>query len=212
MNLNTSLKPQAKLANLVVQDLSNEILIYNLENNKAFSLNETTTLVWQNCDGTKDVRQIAQILETNLGQTVPDELVFLALDRLKKEDLVAFDESDVSPLQGINRREVVKRVGLATMVALPIISSVVAPTASHAQSGIMAAICFVCVKKSDGLAACSGCTGELGTCYDNAGCGGGTLLTNTSCEACHDGTVSASLMLPFNGTVSWVANPAPPAP
>ncbi len=40
----------------------------------------------------------------------------------------------VSTLNGMSRREAVKKVGLATMVALPVISSVIAPQALNAAS------------------------------------------------------------------------------
>jgi Coenzyme PQQ synthesis protein D (PqqD) len=195
MNLNTTLKPQAKLDNLVVQELSDEILIYNLQNNKAYSLNETTTLVWQNCDGIKDVSQIAQTLEKKLNQPIPYELVWLALDSLKKEKLVDYEEVNPS---GLNRREIIKRVGLATMVALPILASVVAPTAAYAQSGVPPMACFECTKKDP--AECVACGTLLGSCFNNAGCGAGSLLqTNITCSDCINNFSTP-------GGESWVAN------
>ncbi len=204
MKMLNPLKPQARVENLVVQELSDELLVYNLQTNKAFNLNHTSALIWQNCDGKKDISEIAKTLEKTLNQNVPDELVWLALDSLKKEGLVNYDET--SDTKGLNRREVVKRIGFASMIALPMISSLVAPSAVNAQSGVPAAICQICIKKSDGLAACTQCLNALGTCFDNAGCGGGQLLTNVSCAACHSGAVSASLGIPFNGTISWVAS------
>ena len=169
MKLNYPIKPQAKTDNLVVQDLSNEVLIYNLENNKAYSLNETTTLVWQNCDGTKDISAIAKELEKKLNQNIPDELVWLALDSLKNENLVSFAKATPSVLAGFNRREAIKRVGFATLAALPLLTSVMAPTAAHAQSGATAEVCEACSKKND---PCFNiCEEEVGFCFDNAGCG-----------------------------------------
>jgi hypothetical protein len=173
MKLNKTLKPQAKMDNLVVQDLSNEILIYNLKNNKAYSLNETTTLVWQNCDGTKDVSEIANSLTKKLNQTVPDELVWLAIDNLKKENLVSFDE-DIPALSGINRREVIKRVGLATMVALPMIVAVSAPMAAHAQSGSIQACldCTVAIGVGQAYTCPSNCGSLNCICFGNNSCMG----------------------------------------
>jgi hypothetical protein len=198
MNLNNTLKPQAKMDNLVVQDLSNEVLIYNLENNKAYSLNETTTLVWQNCDGTKDISAIAKTLEVKLKQNVPDELIWLALDSLKSENLVSFENATPSLLSGFNRREAIKRVGFATLAALPLLTSVMAPTAAHAQSGATAEICEACSKKGD---PCAGiCEDEPGYCFDNSGCGcGQQVVTGVTCAQCKNGVQFAGGV----GTGSW---------
>ena len=43
--------PKARKENLVVQESNGEVLIYDLDTNKAFCLNETSALVWQACDG-----------------------------------------------------------------------------------------------------------------------------------------------------------------
>ena len=198
MKLNYPIKPQAKTDNLVVQDLSNEVLIYNLENNKAYSLNETTTLVWQNCDGTKDISAIAKELEKKLNQNIPDELVWLALDSLKNENLVSFAKATPSVLAGFNRREAIKRVGFATLAALPLLTSVMAPTAAHAQSGATAEVCEACSKKND---PCFNiCEDEVGFCFDNAGCGcGQEVVAGVTCEQCKNGVVFAGGV----GTGSW---------
>ena len=39
--------PRSRRNDLVVQEMDGEILIYNLTENKAFSLNETSALVWE---------------------------------------------------------------------------------------------------------------------------------------------------------------------
>ena len=206
MKMNKPLNPQAKTEGLVIQELPDELLVYDLEKNKAYDLNQTSALVWQNCDGKKSISEIAQVLEKTLNQKVPDELVWLSLAKLKKEDLVNFDEKSFADFSGMNRRELIKRATFASLVALPIVVSLVAPMPIHAASGAPAPICQICIKKSDGLAGCTQCLSAVGTCYDNAGCGGGQLLMGVSCSSCHDGTVSMSLGLTFNGTVSWVAN------
>lgn len=39
------------------------MLVYDLNTNKAASLNETSALIWQSCDGSKTVAEIAMIVE-----------------------------------------------------------------------------------------------------------------------------------------------------
>ncbi len=181
--MNYPIKPHAKVERLVVQELSDEILIYNLETNKAFSLNQTTALVWQNCDGIKDVSQIAKEMGRKLKQNVPDELVLLAIDSLRKEGLIAGSETDSPVFSASNRREMLKRVGYASMIALPMISSLVAPTSASAASGVPAAVCANCSKRGDPCDPACGAN-ALGTCYDNAGCGAGQVISVAGPESC----------------------------
>lgn len=60
-------KPVSKRDDLVVQELNGEVLIYNLSDNKAFCLNETSALVWQACDGEKNIAEISKELSKKLN-------------------------------------------------------------------------------------------------------------------------------------------------
>lgn len=126
--------PKARRENLVVQDLNGEVLIYDLDTNKAFCLNETSALIWQACDGNKDVSEIRNSLGKQLGSVVNDDFVWLALDQLKKENLIENKDEVAVDFNGMSRREVIKKVGLGTMIALPIVASLTAPMAIHAAS------------------------------------------------------------------------------
>ncbi len=148
MKVNTLYRPQAVSSKFVIQELPDELLLYNLETNKVFALNQTSALVWQNCDGNKTVTEIAKDLEKNLSQFVPDELVWLTLERLQSENLIKKDEESSLKDIMINRREILKKAGATTLVALPLISSLVAPKAVNAQSGIILQLCSVCLTKT----------------------------------------------------------------
>lgn len=125
--------PIARKTEIVVQDLGKEILIYDLEVNKALSLNETSALIWQLSTGERTISEIAQEASKKLNVEVDDKFVWLALWRLKKENLIETDISD--NYKGATRREIIKKVGFASLVTLPIITSLIAPTAIQAQSG-----------------------------------------------------------------------------
>jgi hypothetical protein len=184
--MKSPLKPNAKFDNLVVQEFSDEILIYNLENNKAYSLNQTSKLVWENCDGTKDAGQIANAIAKNLKQEVPDDLVWIALDNLKNEGLINFEGDSKSVFAGFSRRDAIKRVGLATMVALPLMVSITAPSPAHAQSGVASCTsCVVNLGLEDTGVCPEACAGLKCTCYGNNSCMGvGQLTLDVTCEAC----------------------------
>ena len=181
--------PNAKFDNLVVQEFTDEVLIYNLKNNKAYSLNETSTLVWRLCDGTKDAGQIASEIARKLNQPGPEDLVWLALDNLKKEGLVFFAGDESSVFHKFNRREVIKKVGLMTMAVLPLVVSITAPTAASAQSGVLA--CTNCITdlgliNGEPTGICPDeCAGLMCTCYGNNSCMGvGQLVLNITCDQC----------------------------
>jgi hypothetical protein len=114
--------------------LPNETLIYDLKIDKAYCLNQTSALVWSECDGTNTAADISRNISPKLGAAVSEDIVWLALSQFKKDGLLDGNEQLVTPLDGLSRREIVKRVGFASVVALPIISAMVAPKAAWAQS------------------------------------------------------------------------------
>lgn len=118
--------PKARTENLLEQNLKNETLIYDLVTDKAFNLNETSSAVYKACGRDQTFADLKR------ESKFTDDFIFLALDELKRNNLLA--ESFDSPFANTNRREVIKKVGLATMFALPLISSLVAPKAVSAAS------------------------------------------------------------------------------
>lgn len=129
--------PKSRKENLVVQELEGEVLIYDLEKNKAFCLNETSALVWKLCDGNTSVSDLSEDLSKKLNSPVNEDLVWLALEQLKKEKLIENEIGTPTGFEGLSRREVVKKVGLGAMVALPIVASMVAPTSVYAQASCL---------------------------------------------------------------------------
>lgn len=134
MNKIFETKPQSRKQNIVVQNFDSETLIYDLTANKAFCLNQTSGAVWQLCDGTKSIAEIADLMSENLKMPVSEDFVWLAIGDLQKENLIEVEISQPF-FAGQSRREVIRKIGLASMIALPVISSLVAPRAVDAQSG-----------------------------------------------------------------------------
>ena len=129
-----SIKPLAKTSDILVQQLENELLVYDLKTNKAFCLNETSAMIYQLCDGAKTTADISNLMSRKLKTPVPKDFISLALDSFKKEDLLEESERIEIDFNGLTRRQVIKQVGLASLIALPIVSSVVAPSAVLAFS------------------------------------------------------------------------------
>jgi len=126
--------PKANTENLVVQNSGLETLIYDLLSNKAFCLNQTSSAVWQLCDGDRPISQISSEMSKRLKTPVSEDLIWLAIDQLGKNDLIE-NAPDFAPKTGdLPRREAIRKIGFSSLIALPIISSLVAPTAAQAQS------------------------------------------------------------------------------
>lgn len=116
--------PKARTENLIEQNLKNEVPVYDLITNKAY--NETSSIVYKACNGKTTFDELKR------KYRFTDDFIYLALDELKRNSLLT--DSYQSPFANANRREIIKKVGLATIFALPIITGLVAPTAIHASS------------------------------------------------------------------------------
>ena len=126
--------PRARSEKLLVQNSENELLVYDLNSNRAICLNETSAFVWKNCDGTNTIEDLTNKLGANLGQKVGQELVWFALDQLHRENLLTRSQEFAVRFPKFSRREIIRKVGLSSMIALPIVSSLVAPQSFHAQT------------------------------------------------------------------------------
>jgi hypothetical protein len=118
--MNSSQVPIARKEGLVVQEMPDEVLVYDLDDNKAFCLNSTAASIWKSCDGRKTVAEIAAGLTEGRDQDSKENIVWLALDQLKDKKLIASELT--SRFEGQTRREVLKKVGLATAIALPVVA------------------------------------------------------------------------------------------
>lgn len=128
-------KPISRKAEIVIQELEKEVLIYDLRRNKAFCLNETSALIWQMCDGGKlSVQEISLDVSRKLKTPVSEDLIWLAIEQLKKENLIENSSELPDKFEGMNRRDVIRRIGLASFAALPVISTIVAPMSVQAAS------------------------------------------------------------------------------
>lgn len=127
-------EPRARKDDLVVKEMPDEVLVYDLTRDKAHCLNRTAALVWNFCDGRTSVAKIATRLGEELDSSVDERVVWLALNQLSKNHLL--EENIVPPalMTGMNRRELIRALGVAAVVAVPVVTSIVAPTPAQAQS------------------------------------------------------------------------------
>lgn len=158
------MKPEKRREGLVVKELPEEILVYDLERHKAHCLNPAAAVVFKHSNGERSVAELARLLRREIGPSADESWVHLALDHLDKAHLLEKGRE----ARGLSRREVLKRAGLGLAAALPLVTSIVAPTPVEA-----AATCVLasnCGGKPDGTpcssTAPSGCfcTCQAGVC------------------------------------------------
>ena len=157
--MDNSQYPVARKSGLVVQEMPDEVLVYDLNSNKAHCLNQTAAKVWRACDGKTSISDMAAYF----GKGNNEDLVWLAIDQLSENDLL--EAQVVSKFEGRSRREVIKKIGLASIVAVPVIASLVAP-----QNALAAQSCN-CVNPTQCVTGPNG-NGSGGTRCANATCNG----------------------------------------
>ena len=124
--------PTVRTDDVVVEELLDESVIYDLKTNKAHSLNRMATLVWRHCDGHTTVPRMATLLAKELDVPAHEALVWMTLKRLSTLHLLREHVRVPAASVSHTRREAMRVLGLAAV--LPVIASIVAPSAAHAQS------------------------------------------------------------------------------
>src|ERR1043165_8430598 len=102
MNNEREFLPAARTDSLVIKDLEDEVLVYDLKRDKAHCLNQTAAFIWKHCDGEMRVEEMARLLEQELGMTVDDDVVWLALGQLGRFHLLK-DEGKTFGMMKVSR-------------------------------------------------------------------------------------------------------------
>lgn len=127
-------QPRARREGLIVRELPDETLVYDLERDCAHCLNQTAAFVWQHCNGRNTTREIAVALRKKFDQPADEKLVWLALDQLDRSHLLASALTPRSQIGKLTRREAVRALGLTAAVAVPVVASIVAPLPAQAAT------------------------------------------------------------------------------
>src|SRR5919206_3923636 len=124
--------PQARSENLIVEELDGEVLVYDIDRDRAHCLNSTAALVWKLCNGRRTPGDIARELQLTTetrdandstraikasALKGTDELVWLALDQLSRDHLLDDKTFTASRVPLISRREAIRRVGIGAAIA-----------------------------------------------------------------------------------------------
>jgi hypothetical protein len=156
--------PHARRSGLIVKEAEGEVLIYDLERNKAHCLNETAAKVWNHCDGVTTVAAACSSLSRELGAPCDQKLVLYAIQQFAKDNLL--EEAAEMPayvIAGMNRRQMVRALGLGAVIAVPLVTTILAPTPAQAATQFPPGTpCVSTGQCSSGVCACTtpapGCT------------------------------------------------------
>ena len=122
--------PQARV-DCLTRKFGDEILVYDRERNVGHCLNSTAAAAWKLCDGKHSASELAKIMTRELSTQVNEPVVLLALEELSQARLLVEQER---PARRTSRRDAIRTIGIASAIALPIVTSLVAPTPARAAS------------------------------------------------------------------------------
>jgi hypothetical protein len=123
--------PKARSERLVVQELMDEVVIYDLSRHRSHCLNRTAALIWRQCDGDTSIAMMARRLQQESGTDADEETVWLVLHRLSKANLLEEQALPEAGRDRATRRSVLRR--LAAIGGVSLVSSIVVPAAVAAS-------------------------------------------------------------------------------
>lgn len=119
----------------IVEQLMNEVMIYDQKRKKAFCLNPQAAFIWQHCDGKTTITELVTLLQEDSAEVPSVALVRFALETLAADGLLepATFQSEVKP--GVTRRSLIQKFGLTAAMSLPVVTGLlVATPRAHASS------------------------------------------------------------------------------
>ena len=134
--------PKCRTKDIIIKQLDDETLIYDLKTHEATCLNEAASAIYKDCDGSLSIEDLCD-LHGEFETTT-------ALAKFHKADLIegGFDMPSL-----VSRRDALRkitggaRLGMA-VASIPAIATIAVPTAAQAAS----------------------CVGEDGFCIENSDC------------------------------------------
>lgn len=157
--------PKARHAQLIVKELENETLVYDESTNEAHCLNQTAAFVWKNCDGRTSVAKIGRLLNKETKTATSEQVVWSAIEQLEKSHLLESPVLRPVDVPRMSRRELMRGLGLAAAVTVPLVTSIVAPTAASAASVACSPAGGPCTTDAD-CCAPARCDNVAGNCFN----------------------------------------------
>ncbi len=128
----SSVFPQARSRYLEIEEVDDDLIVYDLEQARAHSLHAVAAAVWRRCDGVTSVEDISRAVAKSLELPPNIDVVWEVLRQL---DLIGLLEPPAREPGGpVVRRSALRKLGWAAAAAIPLVTSMAIPTAAYAQS------------------------------------------------------------------------------
>lgn len=188
--------PLARREELVVEELPDEILVYDLRQHKAHCLNKSAAFIWEQCDGLTSARELAQLTTDEFQAPIDESMIWQTLERLGKANLLAEPVKRPSGDRFRSRRAMLGKLSAAAMLSVPVVMSITSPSSAAAASAPPA--CIACSIFGSGKGRANTCPAVcdstvIGQCYNNSSCnGGGGQFSPSSCNDCFTNNPTSS--------------------
>jgi hypothetical protein len=127
--------PKVREDRLLLQEVGDELVIYDQERKVIHSLNATAALVWRHCDGQTSISDIAALLYRETQLPANEEFVWFALARLGEARLLREPVTRPTDAVSLTRRQLIRKLGVtAGLALLPLVASITAPTPAMGAS------------------------------------------------------------------------------
>ena len=129
--------PLARSEGLLVEKVGDETVIYDAVSKDAHCLKPLAAFVLEHCDGETRTAEIAALAEERLGEPMSEQTIGEVYDRLDACSLLDSPGARAllgGLLEGVSRREAMRRIALAGAAATPLITTIMSPTPAMAVS------------------------------------------------------------------------------
>lgn len=124
--------------NLLVDELPDETLVYDLDRHRAHCLNATAGFLLRAADGTRSRSELETMAEAEFGPVGSHEVVGVGLERLHKAGLIEWEAPPGDAR--MTRRETLKKIA-AVGILLPTVMTLVSPHPAQAATGLPTSSC-----------------------------------------------------------------------
>jgi hypothetical protein len=108
--------PRAKSENVVKINSQGEVLLFDSETRRSFSLNKPAAIIFSHCNGTTLFSYLSRRYQLS------EDLIYFTLDELQKENLLA-ETSYISPFAEMERSEILRRIKNNSAINIPKITA-----------------------------------------------------------------------------------------
>src|SRR5438067_123324 len=124
------MRPEARRERLVIEEVGEELVVYDVQRHRVHQLNRAAALVWRSCDGRKTVADLTRLLKKELDPAANEAIVWKALDQLSRARLLRQPVSLPSSVANLTRRQALRMFGRAAVLAvlMPVVTSMAVPT------------------------------------------------------------------------------------